>query len=126
MELRVGSDFSGLDTAYWALRRLRIPFRHVFACDCDRASLKVLQFLQPEAIYEDVRSRNIAEMPEVDLFTFGPPCQSYSRQGNRAGDSCELGQLGLFSLAYILHRKPRIALMEQVKDVVRSDFFNWS
>ena len=123
MVLRVGSDFSGLDTAYWALRRRGVPFRHVFACDCDGASLKVLRFLQPEVIYEDVRSRNVAEMPEVDIFTFGPPCQSYSRQGNRAQDSCEMGQLGIFSLAYILHCKPRIALMEQVKDVVHSGFF---
>ena len=123
MELRVGSDFSGLDTAFWALRRLGIPFRHCFACDCERASLKVLNYLRPEVLYEDVRSRNISEMAEVDLFTFGPPCQSYSRQGNRAADSVELGQLGLYSVAYILHHKPRIALMEQVKDVVQSEFF---
>ena len=123
MTLRVGSDFSGLDTAYWALCRLGIPFRHVFACDCDKASLKVLRFLQPEVIYEDVRLRNIAEMPGVDLFTYGPPCQPYSPQGNRAGDSIEMGQLGLFSLAYILHHKPKITLMEQVKDVAQSDFF---
>ena len=83
----------------------------------------MLNYLRPEVLYEDVRSRNISEMAEVDLFTFGPPCQSYSRQGNRAADSVELGQLGLYSVAYILHHKPRIALMEQVKDVVQSEFF---
>lgn len=123
MPIRVGSDFSGLDTAYWALRRLQIPFRHVFACDCNGVSLKVLKWLQPEIVFPDVTSRDLASIPAVDLFTFGPPCQSYSRQGNRQGSACEQGQLGVFSLSYILHRRPKIALMEQVPDIEGSEFF---
>ena len=123
MQLRIGSDFSGLDTAYWALRLLQVSFRHVFACDCDPASLKVLEFLKPEVLFRDVRTRSLVDMPPVDLFTFGPPCQPYSRLGNREGADCEMGQLGLFSLSYILYRRPRIVLMEQVPDVVGSDFF---
>ena len=120
--IRIGSDFTGLDTPYWAFRRLELPCRHVFACDCDPSSLKVLHFLQPEIIYTDVRERDVTLMPQVDLFTFGPPCQPYSRQGNRQRDGCEMGQLGVFSLAYILHHKPRLIIMEQVPDVMTSDF----
>lgn len=120
--IRIGSDFTGLDTPYWAFRRLQLPCRHVFACDCDPSSLKVLQFLQPEKIYTDVRERDIASMPPVDLFSFGPPCQPYSPQGKRQRDDCELGQLGIFSLAYIMRRKPPMVLMEQVPSVRTSEF----
>ncbi|CAJ1418007.1 unnamed protein product [Effrenium voratum] len=120
--IRLGSDFSGLDTPYWALQRLQVPCRHVFSCDCEPASLKVLHFLQPEIVYTDVRARNVQEAPDVDLFCFGPPCQSYSRQGKRQFDDCELGCLGLHSLAYIIYHKPRLILMEQVPDVVSSEF----
>jgi site-specific DNA-cytosine methylase len=94
----------------------------VFACDTDPASQRILQHLGPETIYTDVRERDVDAMPPVDLFTFGPPCQPYSRQGNRQGDGCEMGQLGVFSLDYIVCHTPRMIIMEQVPDVIASDF----
>lgn len=121
--IRLGSDFSGLDTAYWAMRCLKVPFRHVFACDSGSASLKILRYLQPEMIYTDVRTRQAHEVPEVDLFSFGAPWQPYSRLGKRKGANCEEGQLALFSLAYILHRKPKMVFMEQVLDVASEEDF---
>ena len=122
-EVHVGSDFSGLDTAVWALRYLGIPFTHRFACDSDSASQKVLAHLSPKKIFTDIRSRSLAEAETVDLYTFGPPCQSYSKSGKRARDHCELGQLALYSVAYVVRHKPKMLIMEQVPDITDSEDF---
>ena len=120
-EVRLSSDFSGLDTVAWAFKYLGLPHRNVAACDINKASLQVLQHLEPEWLGSDVRQRQIDRMPPSDLHSFGAPCQSYSKSGKRARNECELGQLANYAIDYIEHHKPRMILMEQVPDIVSSE-----
>lgn len=113
--LRVGTDFSGLDVALFVLMRLGIGARHVFACDNRKAVRDFIQAAHsPTVMYEDITCRDIASTPAVDLYIFGPPCQTFSSAGSRSGTSDVRGQLWVFSLGYILHHKPSCVLFENV------------
>ena len=121
--LRIGTDFSGLDTPAWALKLLNIDFKHTFGCDMERASQKLMKHLGVHTMYSDITKRPVEETPDVDLYVFTPPCQPFSKSGKRKGIACSKnGPLVMHSLDYIKHHKPAMILMEQVPDLMRGKF----
>ena len=124
--LRLGSDFAGLDTAHWALKLLGVPHEHTFACDAAAESQTLLRHLAPKHLYTDIRERALDEVPEVDVYTAGPPCQPFSKAGKRKRTDCELGLMIIHSVAYILTHKPKAFIIEQVPDLMQEEeFLQW-
>ncbi len=114
----VGTDFSGLDTPLLALANLGINTRHAFSADNDEpVSALINHVFNPETMYGDVRQRDNAKAAKVDLFCFGPPCQSWSIQGGSKGIKDDRGQCLLASLPYIRAKRPACLLMENVKNL---------
>ena len=116
--VRVGTDFSGLDVVVAALKATGVKVEHVFSSDIDP---KVRGFLQhqhtPANIYQDVRDRQVNMMPPVDLYAFGPPCQTFSSAGLRQGIRDDRGKLFAFGLEYIAHHHPALVLFENVSKI---------
>ncbi len=84
--LRVGTDCSGIEAPIQALKNLKVPFRHVFACEKDKFARKSIEAnYKPEKMYEDITSRNHKELPDIDLYVCGFPCQSFSKAGKQKG-----------------------------------------
>ena len=122
--VKVGSDFSGLETACLALNR--IPnFRKalLFASDSQPACRKVLEWLhRPQRLFEDVSQRDPKEEPYVDLYIATPPCQAFSTCGRRRGLKDPRGRLFKHSMQYIKRRRPRAVVIENVRGLASKPY----
>ena len=92
--LRIGTDCSGIEAPIQALKQLGIPFEHKWACEIDHyARRSILANYQPEIIYEDITKRNHSELPDIDIYVCGFPCQSFSLMGKKLGTSDPRGNI---------------------------------
>ena len=118
--IRVGTDFSGLETPSIILKRCQIPMKLKFACEKDTALLKMLVAEHtPKVIFEDISKRCVTKVPRVDLYISGSSCQPYSTIGKGCGrqDRVRGNHLAL-SVKYICQRKPRVAVLENVRGLL--------
>lgn len=70
----------------------------------------------------DIRNVNVESMPDVDVVLSGFPCQSFSIAGYRKGfEDDQNGDLFFETLRVITHKRPRVALLENVKNLVGHD-----
>lgn len=115
--LRIGTDFSGMETPAWALKLLNVEAEHVFSCDKESHCRQVSKYVGSQNIFSDVKKRVVAHMPKVDLYIFGPPCVHCSPMGNQLGVSDpNNGDLIMAAMEYIQHHKPLAFIMEEVPE----------
>ncbi len=75
-----------MDSAAHALRCMGLNVLNVFASDtlvCARSLLT--QHVDPQSLFSDVTSRTLDEEQYVDIYVFGPPCQTFSAAGKGSG-----------------------------------------
>ena len=121
--ISVGSDFSGLDAGVVALRRMRVPLVLKFSCDSLPASKAfITSNHMPDKFFDDVAARTQEEEEYVDLYLFTPPCTTFSKSGKQQGTSKREGQVMKYSMKYIQRNKPRLAVMENVKNLASTKF----
>lgn len=125
------SLFSGIGAFEKALDRLRIPFELVGYCEIDKYAAKAYSLLHnvPESMnFGDITKLNEKELPDdIDLITYGFPCQDISLAGHQKGLLNEDGtktRSGLFfdALRIIEHTQPKIAIAENVKNLTGTKF----
>lgn len=113
--LTVGSDCAGLVTEGLALDILGIEHKHLFVTeenkDVRHLAYQVLAEQTP-AYYKDVLRRDVTELPRVDLYVFGFPCQPFSPAGQRKGMQDPRAQVLFHCLDYVKHHRPPIVVME--------------
>ena len=115
--MRVGTDYSGVETPAWCLKLLNVPAEHVFSCDREVHCRKISKYIGAQRVYPDVAGRDVASMPKVDLYVFSPPCVHCSPLGKRRGvDDAINGGLILHNMEYIGHHKPLMFIMEEVPE----------
>ena len=86
--LRLGSDCSGMDAPAHALAELGVDTTHAFASDsCPVARAFLTANYPPVSLYMDITKRNHAQVPLVDLYVAGFPCQPFSAAGLRLADA---------------------------------------
>lgn len=122
--LRLGTDFSGLETPSVALKRVGVPFTLEFACEKEDCLRKMLCELHgPKILHDDITTRRLDSVPEVDLYVSGFSCQPYSSEGRGLGeqDPDRGDHLG-YALNYILAKRPRVVVMENVEGILRKRF----
>ena len=114
--VKYGSDFTGLNAGAIALARMNNPFQKVFSSDSAPECRKVLECQKNAGkIYEDVLTRPPTDKEYVDLYTWTPPCQSYSPAGKMQGIKVKNGKLLAAGLKYVKAKRPRVAILENVK-----------
>jgi DNA (cytosine-5)-methyltransferase 1 len=120
--IKVGSDFSGVGAFNQALLRLKIEHEEVFACDMNKWARQtfVLNYGEPSYYPENVYDREIPKDP-LTIYMSSPPCQSFSKNGNRKGKNDERGILFFNSHEFILKNKPRYFIFENVKGLLSDD-----
>ncbi|WGK93781.1 MULTISPECIES: DNA (cytosine-5-)-methyltransferase [Flavobacterium] len=120
--IKVGSDFSGVGAFNQALRRLKIPYDELFACDMDKYARQTfeLNYGAPKDFPTDVYDREIPKQ-SLDIYMTSPPCQSFSLAGKRLGKEDKRGILFFNSLEFIQQNKPRYFIFENVKGLLSHD-----
>lgn len=129
--LKLLSLFSGIGAFEKALENIDEPFEVVRYCEIDKYASKaysLIHHLDENLNLKDVCSINTEELPDdIDIITYGFPCQDISLSGRQKGFTDENGDLtrsGLFFEAlYIIEQtKPKIAIAENVKALTSKKF----
>ena len=120
--IKVGTDFSGIGSPEAALKRLNIPHHNVFACDIDKyARQSFLELNSPDLFYDDITTRDYKEVPQLDLYVAGFPCQSFSHAGKRGGFNDTRGTLFYNVAEFIKVNQPECFILENVKGLLSHD-----
>jgi DNA (cytosine-5)-methyltransferase 1 len=116
-KLRVGTDCSGIEAPIQALKNLKVPFQHVWACERDKfARMSIEANYKPERMYEDIESRDHSRLPDVDLYVCGFPCQPFSALGKQDGMKIKNGKVMLHCIEVIRVKQPMVFILENVSN----------
>lgn len=129
--LRVGTDCSGIEAPIQALIQLKIPFKHVFSSEIDKYCIQTIKAnYNPEIIFGDkdgsfpegdITKRNIKDIPDIDLYICGFPCQPFSTAGERKGFDDKRGNVFFSCLELIKIKQPKYFILENVKGIIGHD-----
>ena len=93
-KINVLSLFDGMSCGQIALNKAGIEYKNYYACEIDESAIKVTQKNYPRTKHlGDVSKVSAKDLPKIDLFIGGSPCQSFSSFGNGSGFD---GKSGLF------------------------------
>lgn len=129
--LKLLSLFSGIGAFEKALENIEEPFEVVRYCEIDKYASKaysLIHNLDENMNLKDICSVETDDLPkDIDMITYGFPCQDISQCGKQKGFANEDGSLtrsGLFfeALRIIEDTRPKIAICENVKALVGKRF----
>ena len=128
--LRVLSLFSGIGAFEVALDEENIEWELDHYCKIDKyacQSYNCIHGTTDEDNLKDVTNIDYSKIGNVDLVTYGFPCQDISLAGNQKGffdDDGNLTRSGLFFNAadVIRHTNPKFAIFENVKNLTGKKF----
>lgn len=117
MVLTIGTDCSGIEAPIEALRQLNIPFEHKWACEIDAYARESIQAnYHPQTMFDDIIKRNHKQLPDVDMYVCGFPCQPFSLLGRKQGTLDDRSNIMLHCIQVIKHKLPSIFILENVKN----------
>ena len=129
--MKILSLFSGIGAFEKALDNLGVEYELVNYCEIDKYASKsyaVIHNVSEDMNLGDITKVNEKDLPkDIDLVTYGFPCQDISLAGKMRGMFNEDGtqtRSGLFfdALRIIEETQPRVAIAENVKNLVGKKF----
>jgi len=122
--IKLLSLFSGIGAFEKALTNLEIPFELVNYCEIDKYASKAYC-----AIHGESESKNLWDitkvdtdlLPEVDLISFGFPCQSFSVAGKGLGFLDTRGTLFFEAYRILAAKLPKYWIFENVQGLFTHD-----
>lgn len=122
-KFKIGTDCSGIEAPIQALKKLNVNFSHEWSCEIDKyARESILANYDPKVIYEDITIKR--NLPKIDIYVSGFPCQSFSIAGNRGGFDDTRGTIFYYCLKTIKQSQPNIFILENVKGILSHDSGN--
>jgi DNA (cytosine-5)-methyltransferase 1 len=120
--IRVGTDCSGMEAPIVALQQLKIPFIHEFSSEIDKHCISTIRTnFNPMILFGDITVRTIRNVPDIDLYVCGFPCQPFSVAGKRIGERDPRGTVFYECLRVIRHKKPVMFVLENVRGLLSID-----
>ena len=129
--MKILSLFSGIGAFEKALDYLNINYELVNYCEIDKYASKAYSLIHnvsEDMNLGDITKVDTSKLPkDIDLITYGFPCQDISLAGKQQGmfnDDGSKTRSGLFfeALRIIEDTKPKIAIAENVKNLVSKKF----
>lgn len=128
--IQLGSLFSGIGAFEEALQDLGIPYDLAFFCEIDKYATQAYcqaHDINPSKNIGDITKIDLSSLPKnLDLITYGFPCQDISTAGKGKGfvHNGEQTRSGLFynAMDIIETIEPKIAIAENVKNLVSKKF----
>lgn len=97
-------------------------FKCVFSSEMDKYAAKTYEANFDEKPFGDITKINEKDIPEFDILAAGFPCQPFSLAGKQKGFDDEIRGTLFFDILRILkHHKPKVFLLENVKNLVSHD-----
>ena len=110
---------------YLGKRYVKLPFEIVYALDNDEYCTKIYNDnFKHKCIVQDIKSLNIASLPNFDVLIGGFPCQSFSISAQnppRLGYKDERGMLFFEMVKILRERQPRFFIAENVKGLLSAN-----
>jgi DNA (cytosine-5)-methyltransferase 1 len=124
-KLRVVELFAGIGSWSKALENLHVPHEVVLAVDNDKYPITAYNAIH-NANFEpiDISELDERSVPDCDVICYSPPCVSFSSAGKQLGFEDKRGILFFDALRIIKEKKPKYALMENVKNLAGKKFKN--
>ena len=115
--LTIGTDCSGIEAPLEALKQLKIPYIQKWSCEIDKYARQTCEanYKKPEKTYIDMLQRENKQLPHVDLYVCGFPCQAFSNMGNRKGTSDPRAGIIPKMIDTIKMSRPKICILENVR-----------
>jgi DNA (cytosine-5)-methyltransferase 1 len=124
-ELKIGTDCSGIEAPIMALQVMSIPHIHQFSCEIDESAKESIKAnYAPSIQYDDITTRKHKELPSIDGYFCGFPCQSFSglRGDIRLGlDDPTRGSIFFHCFSVIKYKQPKFFILENVKGLLTID-----
>ena len=115
--VRFGSDFSGMDSALVAMKRLGVAVSAEFVSDNDPKCIAFLQKVhRPRHLFDDA-SVGQESKPQVDVYVNTPPCPSFSAASHQRGLADARGRLMKVGIQYAKKHKPPVWVLENVPTI---------
>ena len=123
--IRLATMFSGIGAIEFALRRLQLKSKIIFASDNDKF-VKQSYFenyeINKENWYDDVHEiKGEKYQDTIDLLVGGSPCQSFSMIGKRRGLEDTRGTLFYEFARVVKESQPKVFIYENVKGLINHD-----
>jgi DNA (cytosine-5)-methyltransferase 1 len=87
-----------------------------FACETYRSNMKTTKLIQG-----DIHCIESDHIPDIDILTAGFPCQAFSIAGYQKGFNDDRGNLFFETLRIINEKRPKVFLLENVKNLTSHD-----
>ena len=126
--LTVGLDCAGLGSDLYGLKKMPHKFTKIslkFWSEEDKTKQALFKFLHSDIIsegetvhYPSMSNRSVKEMPTGDVYSWGPPCPPFSKQGSHKGPMDIRSQPLKLGVEYIAYKRPRVFIMEEVENFV--------
>ena len=120
MSYTVGSLFAGIGGICQGFKNA--GFSLSWANEYDKyACMTYKKNFKHQLIEADIHRLNPSQFAKVDVLTSGFPCQAFSVAGYRKGFTDERGNLFFETLRFIKYLRPKVILLENVKNLHTHD-----
>lgn len=120
---RVVELFAGIGAWSKALKNLGIDYEVVLAVENDEYPLTAYNAIHNTNFEPiDITKLDENEVPDCDVICYSPPCQTFSAAGKQEGFDDHRGILFFDALRIIKAKRPKYALMENVKGLTTKKF----
>ena len=126
MNIRIGTDCSGIEAPVQALKKLKkrygITYDHVFSSEIDPYAIKFIKAnYNPTILYGDIKKRDVSTIPDINLYVAGFSCQPYSL-ANKFKTPVD-PRLNLYEscVDVIFEKQPSCFLLENVQTLTTLD-----
>ena len=117
--LSLGGHCSGWESLSLAASKIGLEDYQIdmkFSSDVEPSCRRLIQHRHPDAtVLKSVIGCKHGELPQVDIFCSGFPCQPFSAQGLGKGRQDTRGKIGFEVVKYIVAKKPPGFILENVK-----------
>lgn len=115
--IKIGTDCSGIEAPIQALTQMGIKFKHLFSSEINKFARKsILANYSPDVLYEDMTKPR--ELPKLDIYVCGFPCQPFSLAGKRLGSSDPRSNIFLHCVQTIVKCCPSLFILENVPGIM--------
>lgn len=121
--ITLGTDCTGIDAVYFALKNIiatsaddTVTIDYKFASEIDPRLREYLRHTtRPDVVYDDLTKRDLNDMPAVDLYVAGFPCQTFSLLGKQKGFGDTRGIIIFHIIEYLRRYPPKVFILENVR-----------